>query len=306
MVIFRSLTFYLAIAGIILAIFLIERQTHPEPEFVHIEPAINPYPKIIASSGIIEGLDKNIEIGIPQSGLVNEVYVNVWDKVEQGQPLFRIDDRELQAHLLVQKAQISISKVNVNRLKDQLDRLEAITDPRAISQEELKTRRFDVLVAQAQLEVDEAQVTQTILLIERLIVCAPQKGTILQNNICKGEFIVAGSPTIILANMDSFQVRADIDEQNAANIVPHARATAYPKNNPSLGIPLRFKHIEPYVIPKQSLTGASDERVDTRVLQVIYSFDKPHLFPIYVGQQVDVFIEQPEPKSLKEKSVDAL
>jgi len=33
--------------------------------------------------------------------------------------------------------------------------------------------------------------------------------------------------------------------------------------------------------------------VDTRVLQVIYRFDR-RAIPAYVGQQVDVFIETPE------------
>jgi hypothetical protein len=45
------------------------------------------------------------------------------------------------------------------------------------------------------------------------------------------------------------------------------------------------------VIPKKSLTGGSTERVDTRVLQVIYQFDPPNR-PLYVGQQVDVYIER--------------
>jgi hypothetical protein len=44
------------------------------------------------------------------------------------------------------------------------------------------------------------------------------------------------------------------------------------------------------VVPKKSLTGDSNERVDTRVLQALYRFDRKEL-PIYVGQQMDVFIE---------------
>ena len=51
--------------------------------------------------------------------------------------------------------------------------------------------------------------------------------------------------------------------------------------------------MEPYVIPKVSLTGASTERIDTRVLQVIYSLTRPASPPLYVGQQVNVFIEAP-------------
>jgi HlyD family secretion protein len=49
---------------------------------------------------------------------------------------------------------------------------------------------------------------------------------------------------------------------------------------------------EPFVVPKKSLTGDTTERVDTRVLQVLYRFNRGDL-PVYVGQQVDVFIEAP-------------
>ena len=51
--------------------------------------------------------------------------------------------------------------------------------------------------------------------------------------------------------------------------------------------------VEPYVIPKKSLTGDNTERVDTRVLQVIYAID-PRGTPLYVGQQVDVFLSGDE------------
>jgi len=55
---------------------------------------------------------------------------------------------------------------------------------------------------------------------------------------------------------------------------------------------LHFAYVEPYVVPKQQLSGQSGELVDTRVLQVIYGFQKADL-PVYAGQQVDVYIETP-------------
>jgi hypothetical protein len=44
------------------------------------------------------------------------------------------------------------------------------------------------------------------------------------------------------------------------------------------------------VIPKRSLTGDSTERVDTRVLQIIYRVERDDP-PLFVGQQLDVFID---------------
>jgi HlyD family secretion protein len=49
---------------------------------------------------------------------------------------------------------------------------------------------------------------------------------------------------------------------------------------------------EPFVLPKKSLTGDSTERVDTRVLQVIYRVERDDL-RLFVGQQMDVFIDAP-------------
>ena len=51
--------------------------------------------------------------------------------------------------------------------------------------------------------------------------------------------------------------------------------------------------------PKKSLTGDSSERVDTRVLQVIYRVEDAAL-PVYVGQLMDVFIEASHNKGGKE------
>jgi hypothetical protein len=91
----------------------------------------------------------------------------------------------------------------------------------------------------------------------------------------------------------------DVDENDASRVRPAASATAYLRGNRQVNTPLKFVRFEPYVVPKKSLTGDTTERVDTRVLQVIYSFDRNNL-PIFVGQQMDVFIEaapQPVPAS---------
>ena len=69
-----------------------------------------------------------------------------------------------------------------------------------------------------------------------------------------------------------------------------AQAYAFVRGNRDLKTPVTFYRVEPYVIPKKSLTGANTERVDTRVLQVIYAFD-PADKPVFVGQQVEVFID---------------
>ena len=54
---------------------------------------------------------------------------------------------------------------------------------------------------------------------------------------------------------------------------------------------MKFVYVEPYVIPKQSLTGYNSERVDTRVLQVIYELAEDRPPDVYIGQQMDVYLK---------------
>jgi len=81
-----------------------------------------------------------------------------------------------------------------------------------------------------------------------------------------------------------------VDENDAWRVRAGAPAVAFLRGNREIKTSLKFVRFEPYVVPKKSLTGDSIERVDTRVLQVIYRIEHRDL-PIFAGQQMDVFIE---------------
>ncbi|HWC89944.1 MAG TPA: hypothetical protein VG433_09820, partial [Pirellulales bacterium] len=85
------------------------------------------------------------------------------------------------------------------------------------------------------------------------------------------------------------------DEHDIPRFQPGLAAKAALRGSPQEVYPLKFVRVEPYVVPKKSLTGDNTERVDTRVLQVIYSVDTRGK-RLYVGQQLDVFISTSEAK----------
>jgi hypothetical protein len=86
-------------------------------------------------------------------------------------------------------------------------------------------------------------------------------------------------------------VRVDIDEFEIGRFDSAAAARAVPRGSAGDEYTLAFLRVEPFVVPKKSLTGDNTERVDTRVLQVIYDCDPAGRPPLFVGQQVEVFIE---------------
>jgi multidrug resistance efflux pump len=200
----------------------------------------------------------------------------------------------------------------------QLELIESVRDKRAIRDEDLLRRRIAVKSANARLdqaradlallkagawqpdieiaraEVNQAQreVERVQTDIERTVVTAPITGEILQCKVRLGEYAQAGplaQPLILLGATDQLNVRADVDEQDAWRVKSGAAAVASVRGDSAHRYRLRFVRFEPYVIPKKNLTGDSTERVDTRVLQVIFALDKGS--PVYAGQQMDVFIE---------------
>jgi HlyD family secretion protein len=165
-------------------------------------------------------------------------------------------------------------------------------------------------VARSAVQREKAQVQQAQTEVERLTVRALVDGEVLQVNVRPGEYVgtfmgaTAGPALIVLGATHQLHVRVDIDEYDIPRFVPEAPARAVLKGQSKDFFPLRFVRIEPYVIPKKSLTGDNTERVDTRVLQVIYAVDGPTNNKLFDGQQVDVFIDASPPKVASKAMVE--
>ncbi len=164
-----------------------------------------------------------------------------------------------------------------------------------IAEAEILSAEADAAAMQSAVAQAEATVREVEAEIERRTIRAPVDATVLQVKVRAGEYATPGvlsTPLMVLGNTDVLVARVDVDENDAWRLKPNAPAVAAVRGNPSLKTQLTFRRVEPYVIPKRSLTGDSTERVDTRVLQVLYTFD-PKSLPVRVGQQMDVFIEAP-------------
>lgn len=301
-------TFYVAVLGMIAVSLLVLRlrQSGPTPEPL-VPPSQSPYAQSIGGRGIVEGTDENVRIAPASSGLVATVDVKVGDPVRKGEVLFTMDSRDAaaavrtaEAELLVQQALVGESETFVADRKDSLDRTTKLREKNVASEDETKRGQFAMQTAERQLarakanlELARAQLNDAQVRLDLLTVRAPREGTILQVNIRAGEYAAtnAAEPAILLGDIRELQLRADVDESDAPKVRPGCTAVAFLKGSREQPIPLEFVRIEPYILPKKSLSGESTERVDTRVLQVIFRFENPP-FPVYVGQQMDVFIQE--------------
>jgi multidrug resistance efflux pump len=222
------------------------------------------------------------------------------------------------------EAKVHTAEANLALAEDQFRRAERMYPGSAMSQEEYRQRKFgmdaaraqflqakkdyellkagawepDKAIARAQVAQAEALVRQTRTDLERSLVRAPVDGQVLQVNVLPGQYVGAppSQALVVLGNLRKLHVRVDVDEHDIPRFQPGAPARAALRGDPRQEFPLTFVRVEPYVIPKKSLTGDNTERVDTRVLQVIYAVEASDR-PIYVGQQLDVFIDVGAPAS---------
>lgn len=158
---------------------------------------------------------------------------------------------------------------------------------------------YDRDVSRAALARAEADLESVAIDVDRLTVRARVAAEVLQVNVRPGEFVGTppGQGLVVIGDVDRLHVRVDIDEFEIGRFDAAAPAVAAPRGSPTDVHSLRFLRVEPFVVPKKSLTGDNSERVDTRVLQVIYDCDpSPDGAAgdgrrLFVGQQVDVSIE---------------
>jgi multidrug efflux pump subunit AcrA (membrane-fusion protein) len=217
------------------------------------------------------------------------------------------------------EAKVRIAQATVLQLEDLAGRSVRLVGTHAVSDEEARQRTLaaavarhqlsqanaelallkagaweaDRAIARAAVELAQAQLGQTRTDLDRALVRAPLDGRVLQVNVRPGEYVGApgGRALIVLGDTHRHvHVRVDVDEHDAPRYRPGAPARASLRGQPQTSYPLEFVRLEPYIIPKKTLTGDNTERVDTRVLQVIYALDATDR-PVYVGQQVDVFID---------------
>jgi HlyD family secretion protein len=231
--------------------------------------------------------------------------------------------------LAIAEAQVRLAEANLKIARGQFAKRRASfdLDPKSISQDVLDTAEDAVNQATAGLDVAQkqselikagawsydllsqekqsaalAQAYQSALaLLQKYSIKAPADGVVLTINSTTGGYVSSQGaynaytqgldPLVVMtAPQDYLAVRCYIDEILVSRLPTswHINAQLSIRGT-DIKVPLEFVRVQPYISPKIELSNQRQEKVDLRVLPVIFRFQKQDA-PVYPGQLVDVFI----------------
>lgn len=157
----------------------------------------------------------------------------------------------------------------------------------------------DLQIAQLEVEQAEAQLKQIEAELEKSFIRSPIEGKLLQMTLHPGEAFLADRGSLIVGNTEVLCLRVAINQLDIPRFEEGAQAVAFLEGDNALPFPLQLVRVVPYLVAKQELTHQIREKVDTRVMQLLYRLEDPPR-PLMVGQRMDVFIQARPQESRRE------
>jgi HlyD family secretion protein len=211
---------------------------------------------------------------------------------------------------LLRSAELDARSVSRESLDAAVDAAKAGEAAVEVAQRQLDLTRagawvYDIQNQQAQYAAASHAYDASAALLEKYVVKAPADGVVLALNTTRGGYVSpqgaydtytqANQPAAVLGPgaAGGLAVRCYIDEilLNRLPKAPNIKAEMIVRGS-DLHVPLQFVRIQPYVTPKIELSDQRQERVDLRVLPVIFRFSVPTGAKLYPGQLVDVYISE--------------
>lgn len=116
--------------------------------------------------------------------------------VHQGQPLFKIDNRQNNAAVLAARAQLAQSQATLSNSQVDAERYRQLAQQNAISQQLYDTQVSAAQQNSAAVDANQAKVQQAEADLQDSLIVSPIDGRIDTNDLSIGSFVAAGSTTL--------------------------------------------------------------------------------------------------------------
>jgi HlyD family secretion protein len=302
--------FLIATIGILAAIVSIVVYNQKVKVQAPLAISYNPYEAGIYATGIVESDQingSNVNVYSEVSSKVTDIMVTNGQEIKKGTPLLALEDSVQRGIVEKDLAEIRYAQANLVDVQEQLDKIQKAyqINSKAVSLNALDNAINAVKIAKESVSVAQGQYESDKALLDKYIIHSPIDGIVLRIVPAIGDYsaVAVGSwdtytqaflPPLQLGVVTPYlQVRAYVDEILTPKLPEPSKleATLFVRGLQNKSIPLEFSSIQPYTIPNIELSDERSERVDVRVVPIIFKFEKPKDINIFPGQLVDIYIK---------------
>ncbi|HEX2099893.1 MAG TPA: efflux RND transporter periplasmic adaptor subunit, partial [Candidatus Synoicihabitans sp.] len=170
------------------------------------------------------------------SGQVMTLHVEEGHRVQTGEPLLQIDDREL-------RVELNEAEINAQHLESSFARIQELSNRRLLNQQEFDDKKFQL--DQARLRVDRAK-----LALEHATVRAPFDGVISAREVQVGARVGSGTKLFSLVKLDDITARVFVPGRYLAAVAENQPVIVTSEFLPDRKFEGWVKRISPVVDPK--------------------------------------------------------
>lgn len=185
-----------------------------------VSPAQQIWPDVLVASGEVAPWQEAV-IGAEVAGVrLDEVLVNVGDKVAKGQLLARYSEDSLRADLARLDALVAEAAANVARTRADAARADRLAAAEVMSGQTVQLYRSQAQVAEAQLDSAKAQRKAQALKLRYARVVAPDDGLISARSATVGSVSVMGTELFRLVRRNRLEWRAEVPAEALPRLKP--------------------------------------------------------------------------------------
>ncbi len=156
-------------------------------------------------------------------GRIKEILFDVGSRVNKGQVILRIDERETAQALAGSNAQVLQAQATMQNAKATYERSKQLFEQKFISQSALDKAQADYQVARAQAAASEAGASQASLAHGYSSVVAPYSGVVAARLVEVGEMVMPGKPMMVGFDPAEMRVVVSVPQYKLPDIGAHPK-----------------------------------------------------------------------------------
>jgi len=172
--------------------------------------------------GVVEATRQST-VSAQISGRIKEINFDVGSRVNKGQVILRIDERETAQALAGSNAQVLQAQATLQNAKANYERSKQLFEQKFISQAALDKSQADYQVARAQAAASEAGASQASLEHGYSSVVAPYGGVVAARLVEVGEMVSPGKPLMVGFDPSEMRVVVSVPQYKLPDIGAHPK-----------------------------------------------------------------------------------